>query len=460
MNLEDGMRTWLTLAAALVASLLVSLVLLHDSAVWASPQGTPTQSVATDPLACDGEPCDAVARGLRGFFDRQLTGLDGNGRSCADCHVASDEFQLSPATVERRFQRLQLLRRERPDADDPLFRAIDADDFRINGENAADFSHLRQNALVRIVFPLPSSLRLIDPATGQASAESFVDVWRSVPTIRNVALSGPDTGGNPWFRAPNVFGGYQLDARVGTLAEQALGALINHAAVQQPPAPGLLDDLASFERTQFTSHRVSELAGDLRAGITPPTDPDPPLTALEQQGKTVFTRACTQCHGGPNQTTATPPVPRFQDINTECPRPVDPAPVARWAFAPCDPSISRNARTYQITVSSVASTRTSDDPGRALLTGFVGGPAPRDDWNKFDVPQLRGIAKTAPYFHNNSAASLEAVVDHYMQFFRRLEVLTPLGGAPPPPTTTDGLHFDRQPLASEREALLAYLRTL
>ena len=40
-----------------------------------------------------------------------------------------------------------------PDADDPLFRPIDADDFRTNGDSAHDFSNLRQNGLVRITLP-------------------------------------------------------------------------------------------------------------------------------------------------------------------------------------------------------------------------------------------------------------------------------------------------------------------
>lgn len=56
-----------------------------------------------------------------------------------------------------------------------------------------------------------------------------------------------------------------------------------------------------------------------------------------------------------------------------------------------------------------------------MLTGFVGGPAARDDWNKLDVPGLRGIVTTAPYFHNNSAATLVEVVDHYVQFFNRVK---------------------------------------
>jgi len=103
--------------------------------------------------------------------------------------------------------------------------------------------------------------------------------------------------------------------------------------------------------------------------------------------------------------------------------------------------------------------RTSSDPGRALLTGFVGGAAPTDDWQKFDVPGVRGISRTAPYFHNNSAATLEDVVDHYAEFFKRVLVNKAPAAALPPVLTTDGVHVDR-PLTSEAErtALLAYLR--
>jgi cytochrome c peroxidase len=134
---------------------------------------------------------------------------------------------------------------------------------------------------------------------------------------------------------------------------------------------------------------------------------------------------------------------------------------ARWAFAPCAPALARNARTYQIVLANgTTARRTSSDPGRALLTGFVGGPAPLDDWNKFDVPSLRGISATAPYFHNNSAATLEAVVDHYIEFFKRVKANTQPGAPPPPVATTDGVHFDRQPTPEEREPLLAYLRKL
>ena len=39
------------------------------------------------------------------------------------------------------------------------------------------------------------------------------------------------------------------------------------------------------------------------------------------------------------------------------------------------------------------------------------------DLNKFDTPPLRGLKHTAPYFHDNSANTLEELIDHYNEFF-------------------------------------------
>ena len=61
--------------------------------------------------------------------------------------------------------------------------------------------------------------------------------------------------------APNPTGGYQLDARVASLQEQALGAFINHAQIQDAVPQRMLDDLASFQRVLFTNHRVRALVG-------------------------------------------------------------------------------------------------------------------------------------------------------------------------------------------------------
>jgi cytochrome c peroxidase len=89
-----------------------------------------------------------------------------------------------------------------------------------------------------------------------------------------------------------------------------------------------------------------------------------------------------------------------------------------------------------------------------LLTGQIA------DLGVMDVTQLRGISKTAPYFHNNSAATLEEVLDHYDAFFRRAARLNPPPNLPPI-LSSNGLVIDRGfVLPEERPALLAYLRRL
>ncbi len=422
-------------------------------------------------LNCDETPCDAVARGRAAFNDRNLNQLGGNGRSCADCHMPSDGFQLSPASARARFDALQAKREYDKNADDPLFRPVDADDFRINGDNAIDFSNLVENGLIRITMPLPLNVKLIDPITGQPSEETSVDLWRAVMPVPNVAITGPDgvlpiwppgaprppiMGQDP--NGPNRQGGYQHDARFGTLQEQARGALFAHAQVSVEPPQRMLDDLAAFQQTLFSSPGVELLSNAILSGSTPFPDPDPELNELEQQGKVVFNRACAQCHGGTlHPSTSTPDatlagiriIARYHNIQPACPRP------ATDGFAPCPERLARNARRYRITLADgTFQFVTTSDPGRLLLTGQ---PA---DLGVMDVTQLRGISKTAPYFHNNSAATLEEVLDHYNAFFARAARLNSPPNLPPI-ISSNGLIVDRGFMtADERPALLAYLRKL
>jgi cytochrome c peroxidase len=421
-------------------------------------------------LNCDEGPCDAVARGRAAFNDRNLRELGGNGRACADCHMPSAGFQLSPAAARARFDALQAEREHNPNADDPLFRPVDADDFRTNGDSASDFSNLLENGLVRVTMPLPANVKLIDPATGQPSDETSVDLWRAVMPVNNVAITGPDGVAPVWPPAlplrvpimgqdpngPNLQGGYQHDARFATLQEQARGALFAHAQVSVEPPQRMLDDLAAFQQTLFSSPGVEQLAGAIVSGSTPFPDPDPELNELEQQGKVVFNRACAQCHGStlhPSGSTAETafvrPLVRYHPIQTACPHPTTDG------YAPCPQRLARNARTYRITLANgTTQTFTTSDPGRLLLTGQLA------DLGVMDPTQLRGISRTAPYFHNNSAATLEEVLDHYEAFFRRVARLNPPPRLPPL-LSSNGRDIDRGFIAaSERAALLAYLRKL
>jgi len=77
---------------------------------------------------------------------------------------------------------------------------------------------------------------------------------------------------------------------------------------------------------------------------------------------------------------------RFHDISTQCPRPVDTATPARFAFAAGAPQLARNARTYEITLANGTSIRrTTSDPGRALLTGFVGDMTPSVSYKTWQI---------------------------------------------------------------------------
>ena len=231
---------------------------------------------------CVERPCPgAVERGRAAFNEPILKSLGGNGRSCADCHMPSESFQLSPAFARARFDALQEERKHNPNADDALFRPVDADDFRINGDNAIDFSNLLENGLVRVTMPLPLNVKLIDPVTGQPTER---DRGRSLARgharaehrhhrtgRRRADLAAgrarpPIMGQDP--NGPNRQGGYQHDARFGSLQEQARGALFGHAQVSVEPPARMLDDLAAYQETLFSSPGVEELASAILFGAT------------------------------------------------------------------------------------------------------------------------------------------------------------------------------------------------
>ena len=82
-----------------------------------------------------------------------------------------------------------------------------------------------------------------------------------------------------------------------------------------------------------------------------------------------------------------------------------------------------------------------DDRGRGSVTGQP------DDDGAFRTPTLRNVARTAPYMHDGSLATLEDVVDFYNRGG---------GGGPRLDRNIVPLHLD----ADERRALVAFLRAL
>lgn len=477
-----------------VAMLVTLCVAIATGATAFDPLGAVTVGQVRDPILDRGDPCTGQAhrpdeppsspdgsppahtlvdtpecRGKANFFDGTLTGLGANGRACSTCHVAQDAFQLTPERALAQFQALQNARLTDPTADDPLFRPLDADDFRVNGNSAGDYTTLIEEGLIRVTLPLPGNVRLVspvgDPATAPLTDETTIDIWRAVPSIFDVQITGPDGQLPEWqVASPNRRGGYQLDARKGTLQDQALGALIDHAEITALPPQSFLDDLAAFQNTRFSSRRVERLAEAIDAGTIPLPDPEPVLDPLEQEGQAVFTRSCGHCHGNPEHPSTTTSLPqsipgknfnRYHDIRTSCPRPTPPpagSPDESWL--PCSANVTNKIRTYEITLPTGTKVRRpSSDPGRLLLIGD------NFEFQKFDVPNLRGISKTAPYFINNSAKTLEDVIQQYRAFFAQQNRLALTPAAPGfGVVSTDGVNRDRPFTPAEEPALLAYLR--
>jgi cytochrome c peroxidase len=219
------------------------------------------------------------------------------------------------------------------------------------------------------------------------------------------------------------------DGRQPDLESQALSAVKDHAQPAYLPSTADLDRLRTFQlSTEFFSS--PELAAYAAGGLAPELPAG--NTDAEKRGRRFFEDVidlrdgkhglCASCHSGPmlNQTNrllrllfGVPPGTRFQsvlvsELNTAG------NPVQRFVFNEGKWNESRVE---------------SPDIGRSAITGV----RPEADWsgshfNAFKISQLRGIRDTGPYFHDNSAKTLEDVMLHYAKFFAATRggiILTP-----------------------------------
>ena len=403
--------------------LLATLVVIFASLAFALGGGEgPGDSQTLNSTPSSPSPAGGNVKNGRKLFVGEFPGVKGNGRTCATCHVPVDAFQLTPAHAEDQWQELQRARATNPRADSPLFRSIDADDF------GQDFTLLRRHALVRVSIRLPRDAdgnKLVWPLDDPGADE--VKLFRATPTVRNVAFTTP----------------FQYDGRFETLQEQAIGALVVHAEIEHNsiPNPNFLDDVAAFQNAQFSSAGVQTMATALANGKLAP-DPDPPLNELETLGKTLFQRHCTVCHGGPKQTVPISGLELFQDIFVSRP----PPPFASDLPFPTPPPLPVRLWAIRIPGQTEPLILPSTDPGKLLISGRA------EDFNQFEVPALFGVGSTAPYFHDNSAATLEDVLLQYQNLFIAVRRVIPTDV--PFPLRPDELMLE------EFAPLVAYLKKL
>jgi cytochrome c peroxidase len=332
----------------------------------------------------------------RFLFTQQTFG--GNGRTCVVCH-SLETGTVSPEQAQQRALQNPL---------DPLFVFDGSDDGNGNG-----ISRMTTNATILVTIPLLPNIRLMNNPAAMS-----VTMPRGIPTTLNT---------------PSLDPVLMLDGRDPDISTQAFRAIQRHYQATITPSASDIAGITGFEQTEpfFSSLALLSYA---RSGQRPNQAPQLPegTTDSEKAGRTFFVDApfdpngngkpgaCALCHSGPmlNQTNESffaatngmvPAGSRFQSVGVSEINKIG-NPVFDFVITAAD---------------GTTTALCSPDPGRALITGNIPpillpcgtvGP-PSSDWNAFKIPTLWGVKNTAPYFHDNSAKTLDDVAAHYAQFF-------------------------------------------
>lgn len=334
----------------------------------------------------------------RRLFEEETFG--GNGRTCTTCH-SRDTGTVSIEDANERFEE---------DPSDPLFVQDGSDDGAGNG-----VTRMLANATIRVRLPLADNVHIAnreDDGSFTILPDREVFLNRGIPTTLNT---------------PSLDPVLMYDGREPDLEDQALGAIHTHADPAVEPTAQQLALIAEFEQTNdfFTSTTLRRFAHGGKAPTLPRG-----RTASEKRGRRFFVETpqipfepatgghCAQCHTGPmldhvsapdfQLMTSLPEGARFQNIATAefnggPQHDFNMNPLLNWVFDMPDGS--------QVVIENYP------DIGRAAITGDPAFDPAFDGIGAFKINTLWGVCRSAPYFHNNSARTLEEVADHYQQFF-------------------------------------------
>lgn len=380
-------------------------------------------------LAADMETIDPTG----GLFSGPSSGYEGvvvsNERVCATCHrgmSVSLGMPLPPLTAQVALT-------------DPLFTGIEAD----SQLDPDGFTNLDQHALFKY---RPNRFNL-----ARSDDDPFRQVffWRKSPALVNVVFSR----------------GFLLDGRARVMFETDRGAVFSHTQDTDKRFDDLFTvqnarDLEAFQFSQLSHPQLAALLDDSHPQHAQlaqnPFATVPITTAKEAKGRKVFIRDCMSCHNTPNVFNN---ISNVQAIGSDPDRPPQ--------FPAFGPNTGRN---FNIGVSernkhNLRFTRPLEGGGFAPIVlpladedgsvemhmvsfdiGLAATTGRSADIGRFKVPQLRNIKNLAPYFHDNSASTLEEVIayfnsNHYNH-------------------SKDGKWRSIHQSAKERAALLAFLNKL
>jgi cytochrome c peroxidase len=311
--------------------------------------------------ADDAEQSATVSAGENLFKNETFRG---NGRTCATCHT-NDTGTLSAAQAQSLYS---------TNKNHPLFRRIDSDE---RTSATTTYSKLVNDATITVDITLPPNVTLAnDPA------RRTITLRRGVPTVRDAAALD-DT--------------LMWDGREPSLQSQAHSAIMGHAEATRTPTPDQLDSIVAYEKTLFTSTALRDFAkGRAPAPALPAGRSD-----SEKRGRVWFeeTGVCGSCHAGAllNRMAAGNPMgaPAGSQFSSAGVSEFNLAGNPVLSFLVTNPADG--------TVTQVD----SPDPGLMLVTGDA------QTAGLFKMTSLRNLKNTAPYFHDNSAQTLDAVMVQY-----------------------------------------------
>jgi len=403
---------------------------------------------------------------LDDFADSHPMGT--NGRECETCHTNERLWSTTPAVLQERFDTgmphfslspTKYATNEtaaRNDDLEPIFRTVDGS----NSPNAdvstpearkRAYSMVLSRAVIRIGLPVPDDadfelVSVDDPY--HFATKSELSLFRRIPLMSNLR-----------FHTTLMWDGRET-APCATLTtdlrQQASHAITGHAQGSTPPTDAV-DGIVQAELRIYAAQYIDNRAGQLDQGGArggpnflaqvpfywginsfEKTDPNgrpysrevfnvffawralPPHSEMNEArvqiasgeqlfnskefkvsrvsgfndvlGRAEITATCGACHNAPN--VGVNSEGHLMDIG-----------VSGEAHRTTDLPL------YTFREKATGATLKTSDPGQALISKNW------TDMNRFKVPSLRHLANRPPYFHDGSAASLEAVVDHHDQRF-------------------------------------------
>ena len=370
------------------------------------------------------------------FFDEFGT----NDRTCGTCHKATEGWTITPANTRLLFELTR--------GKDPLFRTNDgtnspnADVSTVAARRRA-YSMLLTRGTIRVGLTIPAGanfeLLSVDDPYNFASVTELSMFRRPLPAANL-------TGNATVMWDGRVTGATLHDA----LKDQANGATQGHAAAPNPLNDVTRQQIVDFEVGLFNTQAYTWNIGVLDNGVagraeilasmpvefstTIPNvtarrwdmfdgwkDSSDPDRRAVYRGQELFnTRphvndangvprpefTCTNCHTQQNH--GADIAGRFFNILDPVAKPLRRASdQPLYTFRYTGPNVVNAAGV--ITTATGATVQVTD-PGRALTTGKWA------DMAKFKVPNIRGLAGRAPYFHDGSASTLLELVKQYEQF--------------------------------------------